>query len=121
MKPRRRKSLLAIVALLLLVIAWPGRTQSTHSITLSWTAPTSGGAVATYTVKRSTSTGTEVSLQAGVPVTTFVDTTGVAGVKYFYVISAVNQFGESANSPEVSALFLGDPPQPPMGLGAVAK
>lgn len=98
------------------------RSQTAHSITVAWTAPTSGGAVATYNVKRSTSTGTEVTI-ATVPAsqTSFVDTTGTAGTTYFYVISASNQFGESPNSSEVSGLFLGDKPGAPQGPTAVSR
>jgi fibronectin type 3 domain-containing protein len=96
--------------------------QGTHSNNLSWTAPTTGGAVATYNIKRSTTTGTETTI-ATVPSTqtTYVDTNGVAGTKYFYVVSASNQFGESANSNEVAATFLGDSPAAPTLLGVTSK
>ena len=124
MKLTKYKSIMLMAGLLGIVMFWPrlGQTQGTHSNTLSWTAPTSGGAVATYNVKRSTSTGTEVMI-ATVPSTqtTYVDTTGTAGTTYFYVISASNQFGESPNSNEVSALFLGDKPAAPSGLAVVSK
>jgi cellulose 1,4-beta-cellobiosidase len=121
MNTARIKSLLPLVALILLVVAWPGKSQGTHSITLAWTPGTGGGAVASYTVKRSTTSGTESTLQTGVTTTTFADTTGVAGTKYFYVVTAVNAFGESAPSNEVSATFLGDRPAAPAGLSAVAQ
>ena len=113
-----------MVGLLGIVVFWPrlGQTQGTHSNTISWTAPTTGGAVATYNVKRSTSAGTEVTI-ATVPSTqtSYVDTAGTAGTTYFYVVSASNQFGESPNSNEVSALFLGDKPAAPSGLAVVSK
>lgn len=121
MNVRRLKSLLPVAAFLLLVIAWPGKTQGTHSITVSWTPGVGGGTVASYTVKRSTSTGTETPLQTGLTTTSYVDTAGVAGTKYFYVVTAVNAFGESAPSNEVSATFLGDKPAAPAGLSAVAQ
>ena len=92
--------------------------QSGHSITLTWTA--SAGATS-YNVKRSTSSGTEANLATGIVPTTYVDASGVAGTKYFYVVTAVNQFGESASSNEVSATFLGNPPPAPAGLAAVSN
>ena len=113
-----------LVALLLVVLGVLPvlHSQSSHSNTLSWTAPTTGGAVATYNVKRSTSAGTEVTI-ASVPAsqTSYVDSNGVAGTRYFYVVSASNQFGESPNSNEVSALFLGDSPAAPASLGVTSR
>lgn len=121
-KNTKLSSIAGLVALLLVIVAWPGRSQGAHSNTLSWTAPTSGGAVANYNVKRSTSAGTETTI-ATLPATqlTYVDTNGVAGTKYFYVVSASNQFGESANSNEVGAIFLGDSPAAPVSLGVTSK
>jgi fibronectin type 3 domain-containing protein len=123
--PSKRTSISGIVSLLVLVlvlVAWPAHTQGTHSIAVSWTAPTTGGAPASYNVKRSTSTGTEATIASvPVPTTTYVDTNGIAGTKYFYVVSAVNQFGESPNSSEVSATFLGDKPGAPGAPSAVAQ
>jgi cellulose 1,4-beta-cellobiosidase len=120
----RFTSTVIFLAVIALIVFWPriGQSQGTHSNTLSWTAPTTGGAVATYNVKRSASAGTEVTI-ATVPSTqtSFVDTTGTAGTTYFYVVSASNQFGESPNSNEVSALFLGDKPAAPSGLAVVSK
>ena len=119
---RKFSSIAALVALLLVLVAWPGKGQGTHSITLTWSAPTTGGAVVTYNVKRSTATGTEATIASvPAPTTTYVDTNGVAGTKYFYVVSAANAFGESANSNEVSATFLGDKPGAPAGLSVVAQ
>ena len=119
---RKFSSIAVLVALLLVLVAWPGKSQGTHSITLTWSAPTTGGAVVTYNVKRSITTGTEATIASvPAPTTTYVDTNGVAGTTYFYVVSAVNQFGESPNSNEVNALFLGDRPAAPASLGVVAK
>jgi hypothetical protein len=78
------------------VTATAGDTQ----VVLSWTAVT--GATG-YHVKRSTTTGGPYT-QAGAPTSaTFTDTGLTDGTKYFYVVSAVNTGGESANSAEVSA------------------
>jgi len=107
-------SLLAIVVVLV-----PGRSQGTHDIALTWTAPVTGSPTS-YNVKRGVASGAEVKI-ASATTTSFIDTTGVAGTKYFYVVTAVNSFGESVVSNEVSAIFLGDSPGQPTGLGAVAK
>lgn len=69
-------------------------------IVLAWTGST--GATS-YTVKRGTSAGGEVTLATGVTSTSYTDVTGVRGQLYYYVVSAVNNSGESANSNEVSA------------------
>ena len=112
---------IAIFASLLgVVLFWPSRgifAQSGHNITLTWSA--SSGATS-YNVKRSTATGTEATIATSAT-TSFVDTTGVAGTKYFYVVTAVNQFGESGPSNEASATFLGNPPAAPTGLAVVAN
>ncbi|HVH69506.1 MAG TPA: malectin domain-containing carbohydrate-binding protein, partial [Candidatus Dormibacteraeota bacterium] len=77
--------------------ATPGNTQ----VSLSWTA--SSGA-ASYNVKRSTTTGGPYSsIATGVTTTNFTDTGLTSGTTYFYVVSAVNSNGESANSNQVSA------------------
>jgi hypothetical protein len=57
-----------------------------------------------YTVKRSTTSGSGyASLMTGVTGTSDLDTSVTNGTTYYYVISAVNAGGESANSAEVSA------------------
>lgn len=118
----RRLALPVLIVGFLLWQNWPLNAQGSHNITLSWTAPTTGGAPTTYNVKRGTATGTEVKIATvNVPSTTYSDTNGVAGTTYFYVISASNQFGESPNSNEVSATFLGDKPGAPVGATAVAQ
>ena len=98
-------------AVMLLVIGVPGLAQGPHNITLTWTAPTTGGAPTTYNILRGTATGTETAL-ASVPATqlTYVDSAGVGGTKYFYTITAQNGAGTSAPSSEVSATFLLDKP-----------
>jgi fibronectin type 3 domain-containing protein len=119
-KPGR---MIAVLLLLLVTGLLPVlHSQTTHSLTVSWTAPTTGGAVVSYNVKRSTSAGSEAVI-ASVPATqtSYVDTAGVAGTKYFYVVSASNSFGESPNSNEVSAIFLGDSPAAPVSLGVISK
>jgi len=77
------------------LVATPGNT----TVNLSWAA-TSGATG--YYVKRSTTSGAEskISTQPG---TSFSDTGLTNGTKYFYVVSAYNSYGESADSSEVSA------------------
>jgi len=74
----------------------------TRQVTLSWTA--SAGA-SSYSVKRGTASGgpyTNISPAGGVTGTTFTDTNGAVGACY-YVVSAQNANGGSANSNQVSA------------------
>ena len=107
-----------------LVLFWPHSlvAQGGHSITLGWSAPTTGGTPTSYNVKRGTAAGGETQL-ASVPAsqTNFIDSAGVGGTKYFYVITSVNSGGESGPSNEVSATFLVTAPGAPSGLTAVAN
>jgi subtilisin family serine protease len=90
--------------------ATPGNAR----VTLGWSAAT--GATS-YNVKRSTTSGTEVSIATGITSTTYLDTAVTNGTTYFYVVTAVNAIGESGASNEVSARPLAPPP-PPAGLTA---
>lgn len=80
-----------------LLTATPGVSQ----ISLSWfPAPGATG----YDIKRATSPGGPYGTIAGnVAATSYTDTTVINGVTYYYVVSARNAAGESANSAEVSA------------------
>lgn len=70
------------------------------SIDLSWVA---GDNATSYNVKRSTVSGQEVTIASvTAPTTKFEDKAISAATTYFYVVSAVNATGESANSAEVS-------------------
>jgi outer membrane protein assembly factor BamB len=80
-------------------------------VSLSWSAST--GATS-YNVKRTLTSGMNYALVAsGVTSTSFTDTTVTNGTKYFYVVSAQNAAGESANSNEVSATPTGGATPPP--------
>jgi alpha-tubulin suppressor-like RCC1 family protein/fibronectin type 3 domain-containing protein len=74
------------------------------SVTLNWTASTSGGVLG-YNIYRATTSGgyTTTPLNSvGAGVTTFADTTVVGGITYYYVVRAVGPGSvESANSNEV--------------------
>jgi len=96
------------------LMAAPGNAQ----VTLNWSA--SSGA-ATYYVKRSTTAGAEA--QIATPTSTSYTDTGLTnGTKYFYVVSAYNSYGQSANSAEVNATPAAPatPPAAPTGLQATA-
>jgi hypothetical protein len=71
------------------------------TVALRWTA---SSAAASYNVKRAISSGGPYT-QVGNPASaSYTDTSLADGTTYFYVVSAVNSAGESANSSPVSAL-----------------
>jgi fibronectin type 3 domain-containing protein len=69
-------------------------------VSLNWTA--SAGA-ASYHVKRSTTDGSGYAQIAAPTAANFTDTSVTNGTAYFYVVSAVNAVGESANSVQTTA------------------
>ncbi|BCU79451.1 autotransporter-associated beta strand repeat-containing protein [Luteolibacter sp. LG18] len=75
-------------------------TAGNAKVTLAWTPP----ATATgFTVKRATVPGGPyVSLPGPVTGASFVDTTATNGATHYYVVSASNATGESANSAEIA-------------------
>jgi len=91
-------------------------TSGNGQVALTWTAvPQASG----YNVKRASVSGGPYTTIAGVASASYVDTTGTAGTTYYYVVSATNSVGESANSSQISATFLIIPPVP-TGLAAVS-
>jgi hypothetical protein len=90
---------------------------SSGQVALSWTA--SSGATGYY-VKRSTTSGAEAQI-ASAASTTYTDTTAANGTLYYYMVSAYNSYGTSANSNEASATpsAPGNPPPAPTGLVAM--
>ena len=78
------------------LIATAGNAQ----VVLSWLS--SSGATS-YTVKRSTTSGGPYTQIANPTATTYTDTGLTNGTPYYYVVSAANSAGESANSAQVSA------------------
>jgi fibronectin type 3 domain-containing protein len=93
-------------------------TAANAQVNLAWTA--SSGATAYY-VKRSTTTGgpyTQIATPTGA---SYADNSVTNGTKYYYVVSAYNSSGESANSAEASATPTAPaPPGAPAGLQATA-
>jgi len=74
-------------------------TGNNSDVRLNWSA--SAGATS-YKVKRATVSGGPYTVIASPATNTYTDTTPVQGTTYYYVVSAVNAFGESANSLQVS-------------------
>ncbi len=75
-------------------------TAGSNSVTLTW----SPSATATgYNVKRALVSGGENTTNANITTTGYTDRQATNGTTYYYVVSAVNGFGESPNSAEVSA------------------
>ncbi|HEV1996256.1 MAG TPA: fibronectin type III domain-containing protein, partial [Candidatus Acidoferrum sp.] len=75
-------------------------TPGDKQVALSWTAV--AGATGYY-VKRSTTAGGPYTQLPGTGATNFTDTGLTNGTKYYYVVSAYNSYGQSANSTEVNA------------------
>jgi hypothetical protein len=76
--------------------AAPGNAQAS----LSWSA--SSGA-SSYNVKRATTSGGPYTTIASATTTSYTNSSLTNGTTYYYVVSAVNSAGESANSSQVSA------------------
>jgi hypothetical protein len=75
-------------------------TPANAQVSLSWSASTGASS---YHVKRATTTGGPYTQISAPTATNFTDTGLTNGTTYFYVVSALNSTGESANSAEVSA------------------
>ena len=112
MKIKRIPWLLALVcAFCLFVPQFGSHAQTTHGVTLTWTAPAvtaTAGPAASYNILRGTTSGGESAtpIATGITALTYLDTTGIQGTKYFYEVTATNAAGTSAPSTEVSATFL---------------
>ena len=79
-------------------------------VILTWSM--SAGATS-YNVKRSTSTNGPFTTIGSPASTSYTDTSALVGTTYYYVVSAVNGGGESANSLEVPYAPPFPPPPPP--------
>ncbi|MGC4074382.1 MAG: pectinesterase family protein [Nibricoccus sp.] len=92
-------------------------TAGNAQVSLTW--PSVSGATS-YNLKRSTVSGgpyTTVSLPTG---TSYTNTSLINGTTYYYVVSAVNADGESADSPQASATPQLPPPSTPTALVATS-
>src|SRR5580704_6210350 len=92
-------------------------TPSNHQVSLTWNTTTTASS---YNVKRSTTSGGPYTRVANATVSNDTDTGLANGTTYYYVVSAVNANGESANSREVSGTPNIPPPGVPTGLTATA-
>ena len=80
-------------------------TAGNAQVSLAWSA--SSGATS-YNVKRSTTSGgSYAAVATGITATSYVNTGLTNGTTYYYVVSAVNASGESANSAQASAKPVG--------------
>jgi fibronectin type 3 domain-containing protein len=83
------------------------------AVGLSWTA----SPIATnYNVKRSTTSGSGYVTISSPTGTSYIDPTSVNGTTYYYVVSAVDGGGESANSSQVNATPQAAIASAPIGL-----
>jgi hypothetical protein len=75
-------------------------TPTNGQVVLKWNASVDA---TSYNVKRATNSGGPYTTLVSDPTNNFVDGNVATGPTYYYVISAVDQFGESVNSSQVSA------------------
>ena len=92
-------------------------TAGNATVHLTWTA--SSGAMG-YGLKRSSVSGGPYTQIASPTAATYDDSTLTNGTTYFYVVSAINAAGESANSAEVNATPAAPPQVPAVPTGVVA-
>ena len=85
-------------------------------ITLRWQYP---GNAQSYNVKRSTTKGGPYTPIASPTTMNYTDTDVANRTKYYYVVSAVDAFGEGPNSSEVKATAMSTVPAAPTDLAAV--
>jgi len=81
-----------------------GAKNGNQRVVLTWTA---SPAASQYLVRRSTAHGgpyADLPASVGLTTTTFADTTGLTnGQTYYYIVNALNFFGRSIDSSEISA------------------
>ena len=94
-------------------------TAGNAQVSLTWSA--SSGATS-YHIKRATTNGGPYTQISAPTTTNFIDTGLVNGTAYYYVVSALNAAGESANSAQTNATPVApaNPPATPAGLQATA-
>jgi regulation of enolase protein 1 (concanavalin A-like superfamily) len=83
-------------------------TADNGQATLSWAASANA---TSYNVKRATTIGGPFAIVANTVMTAFNDSGLTNGLNYYYVVSALNPAGESANSGSIALL-----PRPPLRL-----
>lgn len=91
--------------------------SASNELTISWN---SVGNANSYNIYWATAPGAskKSTKLSGITSSSFVHTGRTSGVTYYYVVTAVNGFGESSESAEAFALL--DIPRPPGAIAAVA-
>ena len=84
------------------------------NVVLNWSPSTYA---TSYSVKRANTAGGTYAVLGTPTFTTFTDSTAATGRTYYYVVSAINAVGQSANSTEISVLNQ-LPPATPAGFSA---
>src|SRR5438128_442271 len=109
----RTSPLIASARALLLLLAMATATRA-QSVQLFWDAP-EGNSNVSYRIEGGTVSGAySASYPIGVGVTSFSVTGLVAGVRYYFVVRAIDATGlQSAPSNEVSVVAGGDAAEPP--------
>lgn len=94
-----------------------------HKVVLTWNAPTTGDAPASYDVQRGTAATGPWTTLANVPATqtTYEDDAVTAGEALFYQVLSKNAAGESGPSNEVAVNVPLSLPGSPISLVAVAS
>ena len=92
-------------------------TPANAQVSLTWAA---SATATSYNVKRSTTTGGPYTKISSPTATNFTDTNLANGTTYFYVVSAVNATGESANSVQASATPVAPRQSPAAPTGLIA-
>jgi len=95
----------------------PTATPDNARVTLAWSASSTATG---YRVKRASVSGGPYTTITTVAAFSYANTGLTNGTTYYYVVSAINSSGESANSPEVSATPTLSIPLAPTGLVATA-
>jgi hypothetical protein len=116
------QSAIASNATLVAVPGTPGAltagTATQVSAPMSWTAPSSGGAVATYTLQYRVTNSSGWTQQSGISTTSYTITGLSPGTEYDVEVAAVNAGGTSAFTTTTNATTLIASPGAPTGLTA---
>lgn len=93
-------------------------TSGDAQVNLGWNAVSNA---TSYNIKRSTISGGQVTIDSvTAPETNYTDLSVSNGITYYYVVTAVNEIGESISSNEVSATPQANAPNAPTNLIATA-